>query len=336
MNTVSENGAAGTVLITGATGFTGGHLARRLLTDGANVTLLVRQGREVSAFEELGARIVFGDLTDATSVEIAVEGVDIVYHIAALYRQEGVSNETFNAVNVEGTRNLLEAARKFGVKRFVHCSTVGVQGEIENPPATEEHPFNPGDHYQISKLEGEKLALKYFDEGLSGVVFRPVGIYGPGDTRFLKLFRYISTGKFKMFGSGNVLYHMTFIDDLVDGILLTGTVPGIEGEIFTLGGEGHTTLNELVKVIADVLDVRLSRIKYPVWPLWAAGLACEILCKPFGIEPPIYRRRVEFFIKDRAFDISKAKRMLGYAPKVDTRTGVEKTAQWYRNERLLD
>jgi len=336
MNKFPENGGYGKVLVTGATGFTGGHLARRLLVEGAHVKLLVRQGRDVGAFEERGAVIVTGDLTDSASVDIAVEGVDTVYHIAALYRQEGVSNDAFNAVNVGGTRNLLEAAKKHGVKRFVHCSTVGVQGEIENPPATEEHPFNPGDHYQRSKLEGEKLALVYFREGLGGVVFRPVGIYGPGDTRFLKLFRYISTGKFKMFGNGKVLYHMTYIDDLVDGILLAATVPGIEGEVFTLGGNGYTTLEELVKVIADVLGVRLSRMKYPVWPLWAAGLACEILCKPFGIEPPLYRRRVEFFIKDRAFDISKAKRLLGFVPKVDLRTGIEKTAGWYRKERLIE
>ena len=114
-----------------------------------------------------------------------------------------------------------------------------------------------------------------------------------------------------------------------------GTVPGIEGEIFTLGGERYTTLNELVSVIADVLGVQLSKIRYPVWPLWAAGALCEIACKPFGVEPPIYRRRVEFFIKDRAFDISKAKRMLGYAPQIDLRTGIERTAAWYEEEGLL-
>ncbi|MFQ6102982.1 MAG: NAD-dependent epimerase/dehydratase family protein [Candidatus Glassbacteria bacterium] len=326
----------GKVLVTGATGFTGGHLARRLLAEGAGVRLLVRPGRDVRFLEERGAEIVLGDLTDAVSVETAVEEVDTVYHIAALYRQEGVSRKAFEKVNIDGTRNLLEASRKAGVRRFVHCSTVGVQGEIKNPPATEEHPYNPGDHYQWTKMEGEKIALKYFTEGLGGVVFRPVGIYGPGDRRFLKLFRFIKKGKFKMFGSGNVLYHMTYIDDLVDGIILVGTVPKIEGEIFTIGGESHTTLNDLVNLIAEVLNVKVSRIKYPVWPLWIAGALCEIVCKPFGLEPPIYRRRVEFFIKDRAFDISKAKTMLGYKPKVDLRVGIQRTAEWYERQGLLD
>jgi nucleoside-diphosphate-sugar epimerase len=325
----------GKILVTGATGFTGGHLARRLLGLGADLRLLVRSGRETRAFEEKGAEVMHGDLADAASVEKAVAGVDTVYHIAALYRQEGVSRDAFTAVNVDGTRYLLEASKAVGVRRFIHCSTVGVQGEIKDPPATEEHHYSPGDHYQSSKMEGEKLALKYFEEGLSGVVFRPVGIYGPGDTRFLKLFKYIKNGKFKMFGSGKVLYHMTFIDDLVDGILLIGTVPGIEGELFTLAGESYTTLSELVETIASALGVKLSRIKYPVWPLWAAGALCEVVCKPFGIEPPIYRRRVEFFIKDRAFDISKAKRILGYSPRVELETGIRKTADWYESEGLL-
>jgi nucleoside-diphosphate-sugar epimerase len=222
------------------------------------------------------------------------------------------------------------------VKRFIHCSTVGVQGEIKHFPATEESPYNPGDYYQESKMQGELLALDFFrKKGLPGVVFRPVGIYGPGDTRFLKLFRYISQGKFRMFGSGEVLYHLTYIDDLIDGILLVGETPNIEGEVFTLAGGHYTTLNELVKLIAAVLDIPVSKRHYPVWPLWMAGAVCEFVCLPFRIQPPVYRRRVDFFIKDRAFDISKARRLLGFQPKVDLKTGLGRTAQWTRDESLL-
>jgi nucleoside-diphosphate-sugar epimerase len=185
-------------------------------------------------------------------------------------------------------------------------------------------------------MEGEKLALQFFEsEGLPGVIFRPVGIYGPGDTRFLKLFRWIDRGKFRMFGSGNVLYHLTYIDDLVDGILLVGQTPGIEGEIFTLAGAAYTTLNELVQIIAEVLGKTVSARRYPVWPLWLAGALCEFVCRPFGINPPVYRRRVDFFIKDRAFDITKARQTLGYNPKVDLRTGIQRTAEWYRQNGLL-
>jgi len=321
------------VLVTGATGFTGGHLARKLIQKGYAVTCLAREGRETGELEKFGCRVVRGDLTRPDTLNTAVRGVHTVYHVAALYREENVSRRLFWDVNVGGTRSLLEASLEAGVKRFVHCSTVGVQGEILNPPATEEAPYNPGDHYQESKMEGERLALDCCRmKGLSVVVFRPVGIYGPGDKRFLKLFRYV---KFGMFGSGEVLYHLTYIDDLTDGILLTGTVPGIEGHIFTLAGDRYTTLNELFRTIAEVLDVPPSTRHYPVWPVYAAGAMCEWVCKPFRVPPPIYRRRVDFFIKDRAFDIGKARSMLGYQPRIDLRTGIARTAEWYKQQGML-
>ncbi len=325
-----------TVFVSGATGFTGGHLARRLAEDGYHVKALVRPGKKVDTLKALKVEIVPGDLTDAESLSGVLSGVDEVYHIAAVYREEGIDRNLFWDVNVGGTENLLKEAKSAGVKRFIHCSTVGVQGEIKNPPAKEEDPFNPGDYYQQSKLDGELLALDFFKkEGLPGVVFRPVGIYGPGDTRFLKLFKMIQSGKFAMFGSGNVLYHLTYIDDLIKGIKLVGEVPGIEGEVFTLAGERYTTLNEWVEILAEVLKASVPKLHLPVWPLWTAGAVCEFLCQPFKISPPIYRRRVDFFIKDRAFDITKAKTRLGYFPQIDLKEGLSKTAQWYYEQGLL-
>lgn len=324
------------VLVTGATGFTGGYLCHRLVREGYEVKGLALPGFDTKNLESAGVYVIIGDLREKQTLIPAVDGVDLVYHIAAVYREEGIPKKTFWDVNVSGTRNLLEVSRDVGVKRFIHCSTVGVQGEIKDPPAAEEAPYNPGDYYQESKTEGELLALDFFKrDGLPGVVFRPVGIYGPGDTRFLKLFRYIFRGKFRMFGSGEVLYHLTYIDDLVEGILLVGETPGIEGEIFNLAGEKYTTLNELVRTIAEVLGVTISKRHYPVWPVWMAGGLCEILCRPLRINPPIYRRRVDFFIKDRAFDISKAQKRLGYDPKVDLKTGLKLTSNWYRKNNLL-
>jgi len=324
------------VLVTGAAGFTGGYLCRRLLEKGDEVRGLVFPTLGPSGLEEAGVHVIAGDLREKESLIPAVKDVDLVYHIAAVYREQDIPRKLFWDVNVGGTKNLLEVCLDVGIERFVHCSTVGVQGDIKNPPATEEAPYNPGDYYQESKMEGELLALNFFStRGLPGVVFRPVGIYGPGDIRFLKLFRYIDQGKFRMFGSGEVLYHLTYIDDLIEGILLVGETAGIEGEIFTLAGERYTTLNELVRIIAEVLGVSPSKRHYPVWPLWTAGALCEFLCRPFRINPPIYRRRVDFFIKDRAFDISKAKRMLGYSPRVGLRSGLERTAVWYREKGLL-
>lgn len=324
------------VLVTGASGFTGGHLCRHLVEKGYEVRALARSTSSIEGLKKLGLEIVFGDVTDPGSLNKAVKGIDTVYHIAALYRQENVPKKLFWDVNVNGTKSLLEASLRSGVQRFVHCSTVGVQGEISDPPAKETHPYNPGDEYQRTKMEAEKLALRFFKENeLPGVIVRPVGMYGPGDTRFLKLFRYINNGKFIMFGSGNVLYHLTYIDDLVHGFELCGEKREALGQIYNICGDEYVTLDQLVAIIAEALGVPVPRLHLPFWPLWMAAFFCESVCKPLRIEPPIYRRRVDFFRKDRAFDISKAKNELGYQPKVDLKTGIKITADWYRNNRLL-
>ena len=139
-----------------------------------------------------------------------------------------------------------------------------------------------------------------------------------------------------MIGNGQVLYHLTYIDDLIAGIILAGESKNVEGEVFTIGGKEYVTLEELVIRIAQSLNVATPNKYLPVWPVWFAGLLCEIACRPIGIEPPIYRRRVDFFIKDRAFDISKAQRLLSYNPQIDLNTGLQKTADWYRSTGLLN
>jgi nucleoside-diphosphate-sugar epimerase len=324
-------------LVTGANGFTGSYLTKHLLEKGYEVRVLVRKGSNLSALEGLDIEYAYANLADDAPLNDSVmDGIDVVYHIAALYRAENVPMSLFWDVNVGGTKKMLEAAKIAGVTRFVHCSTVGVQGEIDSPPATEEAPYKPGDYYQESKRDGELLALDFFKrENMDGTVVRPVGIYGPGDTRFLKLFKYINSGKFRMIGSGKVLYHMTFVEDLVRGIALAGEKDEAIGEILTIGGNEYVTLNEMVRLISQILDKPVAKISIPVWPVWFAGLMCEILCKPFGIDPPIYRRRVDFFLKDRAFDISKAKRLLGYEPQVPLEKGLKVTADWYKQEGLL-
>jgi nucleoside-diphosphate-sugar epimerase len=324
------------VLVTGATGFTGGVLARKLADSGARVAALAREGRDTTTLESAGIGIRRGDLRNPEALAAACRGIDTVYHIAATYRQEGIPRQEFFDVNVGGTLALLAAARDAGVRRFVHCSTVGVQGEIENPPADEEAPFRPGDIYQETKAEAELKAREFFAScAMEGVVFRPVGIYGPGDTRFLKLFKGIARGRFVMIGSGKVLYHLTYVDDLAEGIILCGTHPAAPGRVYTLGGSEYGTLSDLVGRIARVLDRPNPRLRIPVWPVYTAGILCEMVCTPLGIEPPLYRRRVDFFRKDRAFDIGRARAEMGYAPRIGLDEGLARTAAWYRQEGLL-
>jgi len=323
------------ILVTGATGFTGGHLCDRLIKDGEQVVAFVRETSNTDHLQKIGVECRVVDIRDPRSVRDNFYDIDRVYHIAAAWRSEHADREEFHRVNVVATQNLLEAAKSADIKMFVHCSTVGVQGDINDPPANEDYRFQPGDHYQETKLEGELLARQYFSNGLRGAVFRPVGIYGPGDTRFLKLFRPINKGTFVMIGSGKTLYHMTYIEDLVDGIILVGTREEAVGEVFTLGGDKYTTLLELVNAIADALGKPHPRWRVPFYPVFLASIVCDRVCRTLGVEPFLYPRRVEFFYKDRAFDISKAKRLLGYKPKVSLEEGLKKTAEWYREKGMI-
>ena len=328
------------VLVTGATGFTGGHLAQYLVSRGDSVRALVRpKSREkfdVSVLPSKGVTAVEGDLTDASAVRRATDGVDVVYHIAATYREAGQPDSAYRMINVQGTTNVVEAARAGGARRMVHCSTGGVHGHIAHPPANEDAPFNPGDVYQETKLEAERAARQFGDRsGFDVVVARPIGIYGPGDMRFLRMFRGLARGRFPMIGSGKPYYHLTYIDDLVEGFRLCGTVPAAKGRTYLLAGPRYTTLEQLVGMVARELNVEPPRRHWPVWPFWTAGLLCEMVCVPLRIEPPIFRRRVDFYTKSRAFDTTRARRELGFAPTVDLEEGIRRTADWYRSEGLL-
>ena len=319
------------VLVTGATGFTGGHLARTLAKRGYQVRALVRSA--APALRDAGVETVTGELRDPASLARAADGVAIVYHVAAIYRQAGLREAEYRAVNAAAVRTVIEAAAAGGARRVVHCSTVGVHGDVEHPPANEDAPVRPGDIYQLTKLEGERVARQAgADTGVEVVIARPTGIYGPGDRRLLKLFRGVARRRFFILGDGRIYYHLTYIDDLVEGFRLCGEVPAAAGRTYILAGGEVTTLNELAALIAAEAGVRPPSLHLPVWPFWLAGAACEALCAPFGLEPPIYRRRVDFFTKSRAFDISRARAELGYAPVVTLREGIRRTLEWYRQE----
>jgi nucleoside-diphosphate-sugar epimerase len=324
------------ILVTGATGFAGGHLCERLVKEGYAVRALVRDPSRGAELAHWSVELAIGDLRDRESVARAMEGIDLVYHLAAVFRSENVWRQEMWETNVRGTENLLDASIKHGVQRFVHCSTVGVHGDIKTPPANEDTPYGPGDHYQESKTEAERLVRYYMAEGrLPIVVFRPGGIYGPRDTRFLKLIKAVKQRRFIMLGTGKVLYQMIYVDDLIDGILRCGTENHAIGNVYILTGEEAVTLNQLVQVIAEVVGVSASKLRFPVAPVYVAGFLCELLCKPFGINPPLYRRRVDFFRKSRSFDISKARRELKFQPRMTLKAGIRHTVDWYRQENML-
>jgi nucleoside-diphosphate-sugar epimerase len=317
------------VALTGATGYTGGRLLTRLLADGDDVTALVRSDRARPG--DVGVTWVEGDLGDGAALDRLVAGAQAVIHVAAVYRTAGHPDSYYRDVNVLGTERLLEAAARHGVARFVHTSTVGVHGDVEHPPADEETRFAPGDIYQATKVEGERVAFAFHAQrGVPVAVVRPGAIYGPGETRLLKLFRAIARGRYAIVGSGRPFYHPVYIDDLVDGYLLALRRPEAVGQAFIIAGPRYVSQKELADTIAKHTGGRVLPFHIPAAPLQFAGDLCEALCVPFGIEPPLHRRRVDFWTKSRAFSIDKARRLLGYAPHFDLDRGVRLTVAAYR------
>jgi nucleoside-diphosphate-sugar epimerase len=326
------------VLVTGATGFTGGHLARALAAAGHDVSALVRDraGEPAADLARAGITPVSGDLRDPSTLAAATAGAEVVYHLAAIYRQAGVPADTYRVVNAVGAQLVVEAASRAGARRVVHCSTVGVHGDVERPPANEDAPLKPGDIYQETKLEGERLAQAAGARlGIEVTVARPSGIYGPGDRRLLRLFRGVARRRWFTLGSGEIYYHLTYIDDLVDGFRLLGEHPAAANRTYILAGGEVTTLNALVGLVAEGAEVPVPTRHLPVWPFWVAGALCEALCVPLRIEPPIFRRRVDFFTKSRAFDITRARTEIGFTPRVGLRDGIRRTLAWYREHGWL-
>lgn len=318
------------IALTGGTGYTGSLLLARLLARGDEVVALARAGASRPRAE---GRVewIEGDLADTGALARLVESTDAVVHVAAVYRTAGHPDAYYRDVNVGGTERLLEAAARQGVRRFVHTSTVGVHGHVEHPPADETAPMAPGDIYQETKVEGERLALDFGRRrGVPVAVIRPGAIYGPGERRLLKLFRAIARGRYAIVGDGRAFYHPVYVDDLLDGYLLLLERPEAVGEPFIIAGPRYVSQRELASIVARHTGGRVLPFRVPAWPLQALGTLVEAVCVPFGIEPPLHRRRVDFWVKSRAFSIEKARRLLGYAPKVDLDEGVARTAASYR------
>lgn len=326
------------VLVTGATGFTGAYVVRKLIERGAKVRAIARNSSSIDQFKDLSIEWIRGEVFNPETINSATQGVEYIFHVAAAYREAKITDETYHLVHVESTKLLVDAAQKTpGFKRFVHVSTVGVHGHIDEPPADEEYRFSPGDIYQNTKAEAELWIREYAKSSNFPVtVIRPAAIYGPGDKRLLKVFKMSAKRFFPLFGSGRGLYHLIHVEDLAEAILLAAHHPRAVGEVFIVGNATPSNLQEMARTISDELgNTTLRFLRLPVWPLFLLASVCEAVCKPFGIEPPIYKRRVAFFTKDRCFNTNKLHSLLGFTEHFSNESGLRSTARWYRAEGWL-
>src|SRR3954468_7611458 len=325
------------ILVTGGTGFTGKALVRRLLDLGHEVVALdSKEGLRTAELREWGAEVVLGSVTDEAVVRRAMDGAEVVHHLAAAFREMNVPDSHYWRVNVQGTRNVLAAALDQGVRKLIYCSTCGVHGNIDHPPGDEDAPIQPADYYQRSKFEAEPLVREFHRRGLPSGILRPAAIYGPGDPeRFLMIFRRVARGTFPMLGDGRTYYHPLYIDNLIDAFVLAMEDGVGDGEAYLIADDRYLEIEDLVKRVGRALGVEVKVPHSPVWPVVAPSHVVEKACRPFGIPPPIFPRRVEWYRQNRAFRIDKARRELGYEPKVGIDEGLRRTADWYRREGYL-
>ena len=325
------------ILVTGGTGFTGSALVFRLLNEGHHVRILdYKEGIRDDDLRKAGAEIVYGSITDVSAVSETTKGCEIVFHVAAAFREMDVPDSFYKEVNVGGTRNVMVAAEKRNVQKVIYCSTQGVHGNIDNPPGDENSPIEPEDYYQQTKFEGEEVVREYMNRGLNATILRPTAIYGPGDPeRFFMIYKRVENGWFPMFGSGETYYHPVYIDNLVDAFLLVMDTQRGLGSTYIVADDEYVSIRNLVKRVARAMDINVHIITLPFLPLKAASHVCEKICQPIGITPPLFPRRADWYKQVRAFKIDKARTELGYNPVVGLDEGLRRTAEWYRQEGYL-
>jgi nucleoside-diphosphate-sugar epimerase len=329
------------LLVTGGTGFIGSHLAEEGRRRGAAVVVLGLTDRpeeraNAALLARQGVEILPGSITDGELCERAVRGATHVFHLAVAMREGGKRDEFFESVNLEGTRRLLEAAARGRVERFVYCSTIGIYGHQAPGITTEGSPFRPGNIYERTKVAAERLMRDVAPTtGVPYTILRPADVYGPRDQRLLKLFRGVSAGRFPLFGSGAGRRHMVYVDDVVAAFFKACERPEAEGEAMIVAGPRTCTLRELIEEVRRASGSRRFGRRLPLAPMLAAAAVVEDVCRALHVDPPIYRRRMDFFTSDSAFDTSRARRLLGWAPQVELPDGVRRTWESYRAEGAL-
>ena len=322
-------------LITGATGFIGPHLVRKLVSDGHTCRCLVRADSNVEPLKESGVELVEGDITQAETLKGIADGIDRVLHMATLGHMANfrVTESMFDAINVQGTQNVTTEALRAGVQRVVHCSTVAAMGICEDVPATEESLCNPHHPYGRSKLKAEQNVLSMIkDKNLPAVIIRFSMVYGPGDSRdILKLTRMAKKGLFPKVGNRPKLTPLIHVDDAIQGLLQAAENGGV-GEIYLITNRDSLPFDEIRKILQRALGVKRLPFYLPEWAALTVASLLEKIFPMLGKAPPVSRKNIESTLADRVFSIEKARREIGFNPRVDPAEGLKETVEWYKEQ----
>ena len=325
-------------LVTGTTGFLGAALLRELIADGRDVRVLVRPDANRSNIEGLDAEVVTGDVRDRDSLAAALQGCEVLYHAAAYYSLWSRDKRTMYDINVQGTRNILEAAMTENVRKVVYTSTVGCIGLWpDGRPADEQTPLDPAilcNDYKLSKYQAEQAALEFAGRGLPVVVVNPSAPVGPWDikpTPTGKLILDFINGKMPAYLDTGL--NLIDVRDCARGHLLAEQ-KGTVGERYILGNR-NLSLHEILLALEKITGIPAPRIKMPYWVAYAAGWICETVSDVITHQPPaVPLGGVKMAKHKMYFDPSKAVRELGL-PQNSVVGALEDAVQWMKEHGMV-
>jgi len=319
------------ILVTGATGYIGSNLASRLLCmNYPEVRALVRDPSRAADLAKQGAKIIQGDLTDPSTLGPAVDGVTCIYHTAAWVDEQG-SQEQMWAVNVDGTRHLIDASLAVGRPRFVHLSSCAVYGSLQVFAIDEDTPVRRGASlYHDSKIASEAVVWEALSRGLQAVVVRPSQVYGPGSSQFtIRPVQMIRRRQMILIDGGRHLFKPVYIDNLIDALIACGTHPKAVGEAFNITDGFSLPWRVYFGGYAKMLGMeKPPSVPFPL--AWLAAAGYEIVGRLRGRKASVTRRAVASLRSSNSFSNLKARQVLGWEPKVGLEEGMRKTQDWLR------
>lgn len=325
-------------LVTGATGLIGSHLVDALTLRGERVRALVRPTSRTHRLRELGVDIRVGNLMDNATLMAATGGVDRVFHCAALVSDWGLP-EDFRQTNVHGVRNVLAAATRAKVARFVFLSATDIYGFPGRPVTESERPSPRGFPYSDSKIQGEALVWNHHRRvRLPVCVVRPATVYGPrGYSLAVSIVEALRRRRMVLIDGGEHVAGLTHVGNLVDALILAADSEASVGQSYNITDGSRVTWCEFISALADAAEVPRPTRSYSHTVAYALASTWEAYYRLLGRtqRPPLTRMRVELMGTDQDFSIDKARRELGYRPRVAFEEGIAHTANWLRQQGFL-
>jgi nucleoside-diphosphate-sugar epimerase len=330
------------VLVTGATGFIGSHLVQALLDDVYSVRVVVRsQPKRLRTQPWLSngdVEVFSGDVTRPASINDAVRGIDVVFHLAALLGNRADTASQLSEVNIFGTKVVVDASYEANVRQIVYLSTTGVMGRLKTLPGTLNHPYNPGNEYERSKSEAERYVLKSVEEGrVSATIVRPSHVYGPGEFNTLPIYRLMKRlGILALPNGGNSCFQPLYVTDLARALVLCADKEDkSRNRIYIAAGGEVVTFKEFLKLSAKIMKTDVKILGIPEKLLRCIGVANKKISDATKLPEIVTQSRIEFFHRNHVYDTKPISSDLGWSPKVCLADGLNETIGWYVLNGLL-